>query len=82
MATRIRAKPGPKGGKKTKSLRLTIPARVFDYLGWLSRNTQLGADENDVAETVLRRRLENMRQRGYRDPPLTEERDELDLEGD
>jgi hypothetical protein len=45
---------------KTVPLRFHVSRRLFDYLVYLSRHTLLGASENDVAEHVLTRRLEEM----------------------
>ena len=39
-------------------------------LGWLKRNTMLGASENDVAAYLLTQKLEAMRQSKYRDSDL------------
>jgi len=50
---------------KTKLMRVRVSPRLFEYLGYLARHTLLGASENDVAEHVLTRRLEEMLFAGY-----------------
>jgi hypothetical protein len=45
---------------KTKPIRMVVSARLYDYLGYLARNTMLGAKENDVAAYLLTQRLEAM----------------------
>jgi hypothetical protein len=50
----------------------TVPVRVWEYLGWLHRNTMLGRSEHEVARSVLSRRLEDMRQSNYHDDELIE----------
>jgi hypothetical protein len=56
----------------TKLIRMTVSGPLYEYLGWLSRNTLLGKSENDVATLLLTARLEQMRQAGYREEPLEE----------
>lgn len=51
---------------------MTVSIKLYEYLGWLSRNTLLGPSENDVARAILTRHLEDMRQDGYHEPPLME----------
>ena len=51
---------------------MRVSAQLHAYLRWLSRNTMLGASENDVALYLLTQRLEEMRRRGYEEKPLTE----------
>jgi hypothetical protein len=50
-------------GKKDKTdpLRIAVPARLREYLVYLSRTTTLGASANDVALSVLTPELERMR---------------------
>jgi hypothetical protein len=58
----------PRGfGKKLKTvaMRLSVSPNLFEYLGYLSRNTLLGASENDVAEYLLTQRLEAMQSEKY-----------------
>jgi hypothetical protein len=49
----------------TKNLRFRVPAKLFEYLGILKRDTMLGASENDIAEYLLTQRLEQMRRENY-----------------
>ncbi len=53
-----------KGGE---AMRLVLSSQVWNYLGWLARNTVLGKDEKEVAKQVLTDRLAEMRQEDYRD---------------
>jgi hypothetical protein len=45
----------------TEPIRLKVSANLRKYLGYLSRKTTLGRDENDVALAVLTQQLEVMR---------------------
>ncbi len=51
---------------------MSISGPLYDYLGWLTRNTLLGKSENDVATYLLTQRLEQMRQGNYHEEPLKE----------
>lgn len=58
----------PRGAEKklkTVPMRLSVSPNLFEYLGYLSRNTLLGASENDVAEYLLTQRLEAMQAENY-----------------
>ena len=55
---------------KTKLIRMRVSPRLYDYLGHLARHTLLGASENDVAEHVLTRRLEEMLFADYHEKKL------------
>lgn len=46
--------------KATKNLRFRVSANLFHYLEILKNETVLGASENDIAEYLLTRRLEEM----------------------
>lgn len=50
----------PSEDQRTELLRFRVSRRLYEYLGYLARHTLLGASENDVAEHVLTRRLEEM----------------------
>lgn len=54
----------------TKTLRMRVSGRLYDYLSHLSRSTLLGASENDVAAYILTRELEKMRQSNYQEREL------------
>lgn len=56
----------------TKPIRMTISGSLYEYLGWLTRNTILGKSENDIATYLLTQRLEQMRQGNYHEEPLKE----------
>lgn len=55
---------------KTRLIRMRVSPRLFDYLSYLARHTLLGASENDVAEHVLTRRLEEMLLSGYHETKI------------
>jgi hypothetical protein len=65
-------KAGPPQKEETATLRMAVSARVYEYLGWLSRNTMLGASENDVARYILTESLKAMRKENYSEAELTE----------
>ena len=48
--------------QETVLMRLTVSAKLHNYLSFLSRTTTMGASENDVALFLLTRQLEDMRQ--------------------
>ena len=53
-------------------VRFYVSTTLHAYLGWLSRNTLLGRSENEVARHLLTKRLEEMRQSGYREEELSD----------
>ena len=54
---------------------LSVSQNLYDYLGWLSKNTLLGRDEKEVARHVLTIALTKMKLDGYREPPPGESLD-------
>ena len=60
--------------EKTELLRMRVSSRLYEYLGWLKRNTMLGPSENDVATYLLTQKLEAMRQSEYRDSDLPQDK--------
>jgi hypothetical protein len=56
--------------EKTELIRMRVSANLYAYLTHLKGNTMLGASENDVALYLLTARLEEMRQKEYRERPL------------
>ena len=50
----------PKGDAKNPSLDVRVSPKLYEYLGFLARNTILGQKETDVARAVLTARLEQM----------------------
>jgi len=59
------------GEEMGTEVRFTAPPQVWEYLGWLARNTLLGKTEQEVARQVLINKLTEMRQEDYRDRPKT-----------
>jgi hypothetical protein len=57
--------------EKISDVRFTPPPQLWKYLGWLSRNTLLGKNENEVARQVLIDKLSEMRQEDFRDDKRT-----------
>ena len=53
--------------EKAGDIRFTPSVPFWKYLGWLSRNTLLGRNENDVARQILTSRLAEMRHEEYSD---------------
>jgi hypothetical protein len=53
-----------------------MSARLYEYLGYLSRRTILGGDENDVATYVLTKQLESMIAARYHETELPPTEDE------
>jgi hypothetical protein len=53
------------GDQKGPHVDVTVSAKLYEYLDFLSRNTILGRKESDVARTVLTRRLEQMLEEKY-----------------
>ena len=64
------AKLGAPKKAPTKLVRMRVSARLYAYLGYLKAETSLGASENEVALYLLTKRIEEMQQSGYREPPL------------
>jgi len=60
--------------KETKPIRMVVSARLYEYLTWLSKNTMLGASENDVATYLLTQKAEELRQAGFNDPGLPDDK--------
>jgi hypothetical protein len=65
-----KGKAGAPKKEPTVTVRMRVPLRLYDYLGWLKRNTMKGASENDVALTILTEVLTDMRTKGYSEPPI------------
>jgi hypothetical protein len=61
--------------EKTRLIRVRVSPRLYGYLGYLARHTLLGASENDVAEHVLTRRLEEMLFSGYHEKRIPQDDD-------
>jgi hypothetical protein len=56
-----------RGSKKLKTvaLRMKVSPNLYEYLGFLVRETVLGASENDVATFLLTERLRQLKDAGY-----------------
>jgi len=50
---------------KNPSVDVRVSPKLYEYLGFLSRNTILGQKETDVARAVLTSRLEQMLREKY-----------------
>lgn len=55
---------------KTPLLRMKVSPNLYDYLGVLARDTQLGAGPNDVAQYLLTQRLEQMLDEKYHEKKI------------
>jgi hypothetical protein len=53
------------GDAKNPSVDFRVSPKLYEYLGFLSRNTILGSKETDVARAVLVSRLEEMLREKY-----------------
>ena len=50
---------GPKPHKgDSQSFQVTIPRKLYEYLGYLAQQSFLGVSENDLASYILRKDLE------------------------
>jgi hypothetical protein len=63
-------KAGAPPKEPTVLVRMRVSARLYEYLGWLKRNTMKGASENDVALLLLSNLLIEMRDGGYKEAAL------------
>ena len=52
---------GARKKNPTETIRISVSAKLYEYLGHLARTTTMGASENDVALHVLTEQLEVMR---------------------
>lgn len=52
-------------GDKKGEVRFTPSQPLWEYLGWLARNTILGRNENEVAKQILTSRLSEMKKENY-----------------
>ena len=57
---------GPKPNKgESHPIHVTIPKRLYDYLGYLAQQSILGVSESDLASYILRKELENLLKTGF-----------------
>lgn len=57
----------PKNKAETRTLTVSVPARLHDYLGHLARNSILGASESEVASFLLTQQVMAMLRDGFHD---------------
>jgi hypothetical protein len=57
----------PKNKAETKSLTISVPIRLHDYLAHLARNSILGASESEVASFLLTQQVMAMLRDGFHD---------------
>ncbi len=55
----------PKNKAETRSLTLSVPIRLHDYLNYLARNSILGASESEVAGFLLTQQVTTMLRDGF-----------------
>ena len=58
-----RGPPANKG--ESHPFQLTLPKRLYEYLGVLARQSFVGVSETDVASYLLRKKLEKMLKTGF-----------------
>jgi hypothetical protein len=57
----------PRNKAETKSLTVSVPIRLYDYLSHLARNSVLGASESEVASFLLTQQVMGMLRDGFHD---------------
>jgi hypothetical protein len=57
----------PRNKAETRSLTISVPIRLHDYLAHLARNSILGASESDVASFLLTQQVMAMLRDGFHD---------------
>lgn len=60
---------------ETKPLRIAVSEKLREYLGFLSRNTILGASDNDVARYLLTQKIEEMIKSRYHETAIPPDND-------
>lgn len=63
MAEKMAGAPPNKG--ETQSFQVTLPKRLYDYLGRLAQQSFIGVSESDVASYLLRKELESKLESGF-----------------
>lgn len=66
------------GDEKPSSVDIRVSAKLYEYLGFLSRHTILGQKETDVARAVLTSRLEQMLKEKYHESHAVPEEPKAD----
>jgi hypothetical protein len=57
----------PRNKAETRTLTVSVPARLHEYLGHLARNSILGASESEVASFLLTQQVMAMLRDGFHD---------------
>lgn len=57
----------PRNKAETRTLTVSVPARLHEYLGHLARNSILGASESEVASFLLTQQVMGMLRDGFHD---------------
>jgi len=57
----------PRNKAETRSLTISVPVRLHDYLAHLARNSILGASESEVASFLLTQQVMAMLKDGFHD---------------
>jgi hypothetical protein len=62
----------PRNKAETRTVTVSVPARLHDYLGHLARNSVLGASESEVASFLLTKQVMAMLRDGFHDLQIPE----------
>lgn len=62
----------PRNKAETRSLTVSVPVRLYDYLSHLARNSVLGASESEVAGFLLTQQVMGMLRDGFHDLRIPE----------
>jgi len=62
----------PRNKAETRSLTVSVPLRLYDYLSHLARNSVLGASESEVASFLLTQQVMDMLKDGFHDLRIPE----------
>ena len=57
----------PRNKAETRTLTVSVPARLHEYLGHLAQNSILGASESEVASFLLTQQVMAMLRDGFHD---------------
>lgn len=56
--------PPPNKGQN-QPFQVSLPKRLYEYLGYLAQLSVIGVSENDIASYLLRKQLEEMLKSGF-----------------
>ena len=62
----------PRNKAETRSLTVSVPIRLYDYLSHLAGNSVLGASESEVASFLLTQQVMSMLRDGFHDLRIPE----------